>query len=64
MNGWIELAEAIIEVAFRDIIKGHKVEDAKCFLNSEWYEQLQTTINLYRNKNNDITRIKEVKTLL
>ena len=62
--GWIQLAEAIIEVARRDLYKGgvHGIT-AKLFFDSEWYEELSTTVDLYRNRNNDISILKEISML-
>ena len=62
--GWVQLAEAIIEVAKRDLHNGgiHGVT-AEIFFNSEWYEELQGTVDLYRN-NNDVSTLKEIKTLM
>ncbi len=63
--GWIKLAEAIIEVAKRDLCNGGTdAVTAKRFFDSEWYEELQGTVDLYRNINNDTSTIKELKTLI
>lgn len=60
--GWIQLAEAIIEVAKRDLSKGYDIDSVKHFFKSEWYQELQGTVDLFRNRKEDISLIKEVET--
>ena len=57
---WICLAESIIIQANKDIKKKNIYsQDAKLFLESDWYKTIMYISNLFHNHNNDISMIKD-----